>query len=335
MQLFIFGAGASFGSQGAVDLRAPLINNLFSGDYANAAMTAGFRGAELRELMTALGPSGDLEAWLTMQWEGLEQLKGKSRQARQMQFGRIAFYIWLILVQASLRLGLDVYGRLIAKLITRDPDFGFVDFNYDVLLDRAYSRRVGGVTLDSLDAYIRHDIIKPHGSVNWFLRPRFTDPKMPLREQEADIPTRIETAVRHMFSDDGLTCVNEVVYDPWHGDPYRSEFIANDVFSRQYSYPLILLPLSSKMYGYVTGFDRIIEGGKTLAARATEVFIIGYRARDTIIRTILSDVPRGTVLHVVGMGEAAAIAAEIITWQPNFTAGSICEMGFESFVDNF
>ena len=141
MKVFIFGAGASVGSQGprCGGPLALLINDLFDRRYEPYAHQAGLTDAHLEAFDLGIrSASGDLEGWLTDKWTQSRLLTPRSRQAQQLSFGRIAFYMWAMLSRVSLVPGADIYGRLIDNLTNAELDFGFINFNYDTLLDGAF-----------------------------------------------------------------------------------------------------------------------------------------------------------------------------------------------------
>src|SRR2546421_4691879 len=58
---------------------------------------------------------------------------------------------------------------MIRKTVEIEEAFGSVSFNYDTLLDKAIDRECECDLYGSLDNYIKSRLIKPHGSVNWFI----------------------------------------------------------------------------------------------------------------------------------------------------------------------
>src|SRR5213592_1437731 len=62
-------------------------------------------------------------------------------------------------------------------------------------------------------------------------------------------------------------------------------------FDSQYFYPLILLPLTVKQYDFLANFnDKIISKGKEILSTAGEIYLIGYRAADDVIRDMFKEV---------------------------------------------
>src|SRR5713226_7303690 len=125
MKVFVFGAGASKGSQTDVapEQRAPLVNDLFDPNYFAYANLAGFHGGDMVRFRQAMSESGgSLEAWLTQKWESIEGLRQEvSKQAERGDFGRLTFYIASLLLAISTTYREDNgYSTFALKLRARD-----------------------------------------------------------------------------------------------------------------------------------------------------------------------------------------------------------------------
>src|SRR5258708_5872406 len=105
MKIFIYGAGASKGSQPHApnpSLVAPLTNDLFSLTYESSAREVGLTPNKLTIYRQAVESSESLETWLTNWWSTAQLIEDKNlQQAHLSQFGRITLYLWWLLYKIS------------------------------------------------------------------------------------------------------------------------------------------------------------------------------------------------------------------------------------------
>jgi hypothetical protein len=338
MKLFIFGAGASLASQGPNPQSriAPLVDQLFDPRYGDCA-TDILSDEDFQEARSATEKAGSLEKWLTQRWEQIQSLRQNiTKTAEKAFFGRICFYIWNLLQRVSTtynsRNGYNLFTR---KLKDRDESFGLISFNYDTLLDRAVKSQFG-VPLISLDDYLKVPLIKPHGSVNWLTRKRNDDPNAYPRTS-FDVPGLLSLAFFGMFNGGPLNFGDVQVLYPDDPELVDIRQLSEGKFSRQYFYPLILLPLTVKQYDFLTGFNqRIISKGKEFLQNATEIYLIGYRAADDVIKEMFKEVKPGVILHVVSLADSKEIMNRVINWYPgNLKQGTVFSQGFGQFLESF
>ena len=337
MKVFIFGAGASKGSQDfkTPALTAPLIDELFSKNYEQFAREVGFSKSDLdfcREKVTEIQ---SLEKWLSSRWTDLNN-GGEAKKffAERAFFGRLTFYIWKVLLAVSEQYNeYGAYRKLLNKLKSDSEEFGLINFNYDLLLDYA-AKDVYGITLTSLENYLDFDYIKPHGSVNWFLDRRKSDPELG-PETNMDTRVRFDQASRMMFGDENLSFTGTTIIDPNHRDLYNVDSIIHR-FRGQYFYPLVLLPLAVKSYDYIEGFSNaVIDKGKDLLSKADEIFLIGYRAQDEVIGTLLENVRTNTSLVVISPNNPEEISKRVLSLKSNLNSKGTIKSGFMEFVDGY
>lgn len=344
MKVFVFGAGASKGSQGERNdtLRAPLVDDLFHPDYIGHARLAGLEDDDMLGFRQAIGEAGGfLEQWLTHKWQALGDLRREvSKQAEKSDFGRLAFYITSLLLAVSTTYNQsNGYSIFAQKLRGLDEEWGLINFNYDTLLDLALHHRF---TMDfgRIDDYLAVNYLKPHGSVNWFLPlrhgpdPIFLPYREVRQEGERDVRARIALASYWMFNGPPMRGDNIVVIRPNHVDlkdfNFRHLFVA---FDWSYFYPIVFMPLTIKMYSVVEGFEqRVVGRGRELMSNASEIFLIGYRANDAIIREMMGDIDRETTLHVIGRGDAEEISNRVCAWSPHLRRGIVYSDGFLEYV---
>jgi len=333
MKVYIFGAGASRGSQPEhmePTRRAPLVDELFEDFYKNCARYVGLSEADLVECRIGSKQSGGVEKWLTDEWESISHLRQEhTKQAKRLLFARLAFYIWRLLLDVSATYnesnGYNVFAN---KLFQEDEPFGLVSFNYDLLLDRAIKYRYGA-PLSTIDDYLGFNFAKPHGSVNWLLAKRDEDP-VPGNEATRDIPFRISLASSRLFNGATIPIANLHVIPPDHADLLNPD----NCFSRvgYYFFPLVLMPLTSKMDFVIQFSDLILRSTQDMLSKADAVYLIGYRANDDIVKEMFKALRPGTTLHIVGWRTAEEVASRILGWATNLKKGTTYNDGFMDFV---
>lgn len=354
MKVFIFGAGASFGSQGfpSPELTPPLVNEIFDEKYREYGNIAGLTKRDLEELKNSIKKDQSLEDFLTDYYQ--KKLVEQKNQGAQKKLGQIAFYIWWMLqkVSAEYNKNDNLYYRLIEKLGV--GNCGLISFNYDTLLDRALIDN-GAILLDktssSLEEYTKNKYIKPHGSVNFFLKKRESDPEVPDRE-EGFVNIMYSMATTHMLKDEPIGLDKLILYNPdipllLNPDTTMREIGSGNTRENgmvytgktNYGYPLIFLPLSAKLYGWIKGFkDRTMEDCNKLLAEADDIYIIGYSVNDDIIKDLLKNMNNNAKINVVleddDKGKAARIRDSLISLNPKLQEGIASNDGFKDFVDN-
>lgn len=342
MKVFIFGAGASLASQNnsnkiGESQKAPLVDDLFKPQYWGYAEQLGFSGEDFVEYHNSVVSGYPLEQLLTDKSKAILQKKHRiTMEAERKDFGRITFYIWWLLQNVSKTYGSgNLYRAFLKKLKDRDELFGIINFNYDTLLDRA-QEEIYGRTFFRIEDYQNYNYLKPHGSVNWFILRRSSDPVIGQGEGVIDIKARVSVASSRFFFD-ALEMGNPEMWLPAHSDLDRLDIIASSRFKNQYAYPLVLLPLTSKMYEQFVGFrKRIIDAAKNLIVGATEIYLVGYRAEDEVIREIFEAVQPNTPLHIVNLGnETLKIRNSVLAWKPQLNSAKAWDTGFAGFIEGY
>lgn len=345
MKIFIFGAGASRDAQHRVvhdNAIPPLTNELFDQRYSEFARIVGLLDPAMSTYRNQAAGFGYFEDWLTHEWEKIQTLKTlSSRDAQKGFLAQILFYIWLILINASKwtyenqhqNREDNAYVTLMYKILNLDEEFGLINFNYDLLLDYAY-KDVFRLTFHRVEDYLNNNYVKPHGSVNWLLSKRDDDLVIDLdHEHNMDTRVRLDTAIKLMYRDVPIPMNGLLVKEPNHRDLYTIDDLLRS-FSRQYFYPLIFLPLTSKVYSSIAGFeDAIIKKGNQLMSKATEIYLIGYRANDSVIKEMLQNIQSAqVVLNVVGMKSSAEeIMQRVLGMHKNLRRGKVFDKGFYNY----
>lgn len=339
--IYVFGAGASAGSQQSVGSpgygsrarsnAAPLVDELFDQKYVDHADFIDLSRSELAEIRNQISPVKSVEKWLTEEWNSSQDLHPEIALAKRRIFGKIVFYIWRIVVAVSRTYhDRDWHAVFVRKLRRKGKPFGFISFNYDLLLDRAVESAMGA-DLSGMEGYVAANLIKPHGSANWLLGKRQGDKPVP---GISDVRASLRLAAIRMFDSPFseqrirvfMPSAKELADQSW--DPENLARYTEGVF-----YPLIVLPLTTKMY-HIEGFERTaIEQAVNLVRQAEEIYLIGYRALDSIIADILRAADDGTVLHVAGRGDAAEVMERITTEHSQLRKGNVHVDGFEAFAD--
>ncbi len=337
MKVFVFGAGASRASQRQSEnpqQRAPLVDEIFQDEYEHYAKRV-LVGNELALCHTESNHAGSVEAWLTDRWRLAAQRSDQTKMAEWAFFGRVAVYVREVLQGVSNSYRSDNgYAQLLRKLRNRDEPFALLSFNYDTLLDRAV-QDVFGKPLGSIDDYLSFPLFKLHGSVNWWIGPRGSDHRFADDEAHFDTGARTRQVTYGLFNNGHLNMNELRVLDPQHQDLNSLESLYGS-FKKQYCYPLIFLPLTAKAYDQLEGFEKqLLQVACDRMGDATDVYLVGYRAADDIIHTVLRHIVRAP-LHVVDRDEASAgeIQRRVLNCQRSLTAGSL-SFGFKEFVEEY
>lgn len=359
MKIFIFGAGASNGS---IDHKLvypskipPLVDQLFDVSYANTyAKEVGLLPATLKEYKNEFSKNTSLEKWLTDWWDSIPSFPDeKARSGQKSAFVRLTQYFWY-LFQSVLGSydGNNVYRLLLKKISKKREIAGFINFNYDTLFDKALQEIDGVHLIGSMDNYTDARYVKPHGSVNWFLQRRGTNIDPDIGQQSSFDPiVRFNLMANRMFLAP-FTLDKLHIADPDDSNLKSPHFIHDSRFSNQYAYPLLFVPLTEKLYDVVTGFyERILTDGRNLLSQATDIYLIGYRANDKIIKDLFFQdstifIKDKTKLHIVSRDNpkkgtsAKKLMENILSWSIPLTTGYItegtcCNEGFKKFVENY
>ena len=320
MKIFVFGAGASQGSQEGSsvpdDKKAPLVDELFSPQYRTS--TVFLSDEEFAECRQGTLDCGSVEQWLSERWERVESLKEEwNKFAERALFGKLTLHLWLLLQGISdTYTDANGYSVFLKRLRSRDEPFAFISFNYDTLLDQAVQSRFG-ITLLALDDYLSFGLIKPHGSVNWILPQRPTDPKIKVGAHE---DVRLHVATERLFNGPPISLQDLAVYPPRPSSSSQPFLVLFSTPGAQYSYPLLFMPLTTKLYPIVSDFyERVIVKGKELLSQATQIYLIGYRAADGIVKEMFQEVGPGTAIHIVGHGSAGEVMTSVLSWATPLT----------------
>src|SRR5216683_532160 len=134
MKVFVFGAGASRDSQHntnlSVNLRAPLMRDLFSDRYTMYANEVGLPLSQFTKLRHSAG--NNVESYLTKRWEEIQKhVSIRYQEAEKSFFGKLVYYIWRVLLAVSITYNDDernTYNLLLQSLVSPHEDFGFINF---------------------------------------------------------------------------------------------------------------------------------------------------------------------------------------------------------------
>lgn len=340
MKVFIFGAGASKGSQENREgsIIAPIVDELFDSKYAEFATAVGLEASDLAGYRDAFQKtkSKNLEGWLTNLWVKYDEIQSPiGKKQNRLIFGKLTFYIWWLMQNVSDTYSSENGYRLfLQKLGQESEEHGFINFNYDTLLDRALIDSGFNLT-DNLSSYKEASYAKPHGSVNWFLRKRDDDNPIAAGEQTFDSLSRFRIAANAMFRDVPIP-YRLVVFEPSHNDLKRTDLISTGKFDHEYAFPFILVPLTAKLYDHFEKYkEEMLVFAQELLSRASEIYLIGYRAGDEIIKDIFRDAKDGAPLNVIGRKNAQAIYDSVLEWKPSLTKGLVSNEGFSAFINNY
>lgn len=335
MKVFIFGAGASSGAQNQQTYTkdhaatAPLVDGIFDEKYADIASEAGI---ELGKLELESKASGSVERYLAQRWENISTLQPLQQEAERRLYGKLTHYCWRILSEVSSTFpDAQGYSPLLRKLHEKNEDYALVTFNYDTLLDQSVAD-VSGQPLTHLADYGAARLFKLHGSVNWYL---------PARQGEAaplghsfypEILIRQTTG--RMYTGGALNIQAMQVVDPMLRISKYQEVA--QLHGNRHFFPLLFIPMAGKLYESVQDFSKkMIEPAEEHIRQASEIFLIGYSAKDQLIFELLRQAPKGTLLHVIGRESSPAISSTVLGRNPNLAPGNVSLDGFESFVNSY
>jgi len=342
MKIFVFGAGASRGSQGKnfSGLKSPLVDDFFTGTYKAVLDGIDFLPHYRREidgLNEEKKKCNSLEIALTSRWDQITRQPSINHQeAEKSFFGFCVYYIWSFLKDISNTYSSadneNFYKAFLNKLYAQKEPFGIINFNYDTLLDQAY-QEVFNASLVSIQKYKDLNFIKPHGSVNWFLNPKGNEY---IKFYESEINTQAPLLYATSLVFEARSLEESLIARPDSPDIRSPSFLVGRNFNSQFGIPLILLPLSSKQYSHIAGFSEgIIDKGRALLAGAKEIYLIGYKASDDVIHEMLENTPVGCLLHVINQGSAKEIMDNVLAKHKQLKKGSMCDGGFEDFVSRY
>jgi hypothetical protein len=98
----------------------------------------------------------------------------------------------------------------------------------------------------------------------------------------------------------------------------------------------MLMPLTTKLYPYFDEFYRkMLKAGMELLSQATEVYFVGYRAQDDIIRNLLESVQPGTKIHVVSNSSSHEIMKHVLKLNDSLVEGQAIDGGFAKFCTDY
>jgi hypothetical protein len=342
MKIYVFGAGASHGSQDTQNsphLVPPLIDQLFDSTYHSYATDVFVDPERISELKEEVGDA-PLEEWLTSQWTLINEPHGKEALAYGKKlFGDLALYVWWMMSNISATYNSNnVYSQLLKKLRKLDDkeEQAFVNFNYDLFLDKALSKMYGYDLSGQIQSYTTYNYLKPHGSVNWFLNKRDTDKKIEQQDRHGGLEVKLNKVAGGYFNGERIEG-GRIVLDPLNENLYdiKSLFSSLTFSTGTYGYPLVMLPLASKMYEVVEDFIGIMNlEFKRIFSQATEIYVIGYRANDDIFQEMVKHCAKETTVNVVSMGDSAEIMSRILKSSPNLKEGEKYDNGFSNYVSN-
>jgi len=338
MKLFIFGAGASVDAQNQVTYteghpeRAPLVNNLFNEQYKDMKVEG--LNFDIEECRAKIKETDSLEGWLTERWTAIDSLKtDRAKRAEKGWFGNINLYIWNLLNKISRTYpNAQGYSYLLRKLY--DEDFGIISFNYDTLLDQSYED-VFSASLSHKEDYIRGNFVKLHGSVNWFLGRR-PDEHLPWDKHRGDVSVRIRTIAENIYNGNPMNMGTLEILDPKHSALSDIAHVMEYFNNAGYFYPLLFMPLTGKDYSIVSDFkDVMVAKAEEMISKASDIYLIGYRANDDLIHDLLDKAPSKAKLHVIGLNSVDEICGRVLDRHKQLEKGSIQNKGFSNFVSEY
>lgn len=293
--LIILGAGASMDYLRADDhiehrnndyskYRAPLMNQLFDDTRFHEVLS---RHPEINSLasdvMNAMSRSdANFEDYLTIARDNL----ANNNPAIYSQLLSLIFYLadLFSVISEKFYYQRNHYKDLLHKIDNYcDGQACFVNFNYDLLLERSLNEHSAGkFNYSNLDSYINSNIkiIKIHGACNWRYSPQ-------------TVQSKKTSAVKFFsnFSKDLILVSNKDQIFPIADD------ITNVNFNAQYNeklnswivkLPALALPLKNKPSNYVCN-ESHVKTLKESIKKADRIIVIGWRGVDQYLLKLLKD----------------------------------------------
>lgn len=293
--LIILGAGASTDYLRADDhierrnnnysiYRAPLMNQLFD-DSRFHGILARHHGINsfVSDVMNAMSrPNPNFEDYLTNARDNL----ATSNPAIYSQLVSLIFYLsdLFSVVSDKFYYQINHYKDLLHKIDNYcNGQACFVNFNYDLLLERSLNEHSAGkFSYSRLDDYISSNIkiIKIHGACNWRYNPQTVQSK--------------ETTAVEFFAQFS----KDLILNTTKSQIYPSAMdITNVNFNPEYSkgleswtvkLPALALPLKDKPTNYVCN-ESHINTLKECIKKADRILIIGWRGADQFLLSLLTN----------------------------------------------
>lgn len=317
----IVGAGASHASGTyANEARPPLTKDLFKGERAEEV----FRTHRLAQKASRI-IARDMRADSGL---ALEKALRALREDGNPQHAQMAFDVPLYLQELLLGYSRDIgghaerYDALVDELLKLSTSIHFVSLNYDVLLDNCLSphfplREINDYVVMRSGTRVKNwSLIKPHGSINWFVEvaQRF-DPRSP------------EPGIR--IPHGPISCLPSDAFDL---NALRGTVPGAPQAGAKH-YPSLALPEGSKdrltlPAGHLHFFKSVLQ-----AAQQVDLLVLGYSAVDTEVLALIKD-GRARVRRMTIVNKDAPEALKVLEVIEQFGIDAIWPDVFDgSFAD--
>jgi hypothetical protein len=306
--LIILGAGASYDFQ---DLREynpqeeyerkkwqpPLTNKLFDGSKFEEILNS---YPQLNEIVGDIRPKLRNSSNTKTFEEIISSYYQKRNNNKEISVGLVAmlFYINELLTKVSDKYYSDRnnYSSLILKLKNSSLNAIFVNFNYDLLLEKT----LGLERFNSFDGYIhnqRFPVIKIHGSCNWYWQIM----TKPLRYDETNYTNAIANATSIIENLRGKASWTQVVITK---SGMKDDVIDGDNYMEPSYLPCLALPMGEK--DFVVCPDKHIEFLKQKIKDVDGILMIGWKAGDKYLCELLEMELKSRAIPITFVGGSNA-----------------------------
>jgi hypothetical protein len=308
LKLYIIGAGVSAGATDGAPTASPVANDLFNEEYARFADRVGISKPDFESYRLAAKQNGNLEDYLTKLWDDIPNKASLvNQQSIRAEFGRIMLYVYLLFQEISFSINPsdNLYLDFAKLLKAKDEDFAIINFNYDTLLDSALTKVFPFHLQNEISKYYDVNYLKPHGSVNWFIDPGDSSIR---KHNDHDVLVNYVSGSAYNTS---FPAQVFRIYPPKLEGMQNLSFLWNSDF-KPYGIPLVLVPLATKLYDLQEKlYKGIVNKAIEIGPNINEVTILGYQAKDEIIKTLLSKIPDNTPLNVFSLNSSKEIAERL------------------------
>lgn len=322
--LVVIGAGASLDCANESNitdnnLKPPTVNMMFRTSYSGEfqKILSVYPGADA--LVPDLAEKS-LKSTESIE-EALQELSDHQDTRIQRHFRDIPLYLCSLFTKVSrgyVRIP-GGYVRLVKRLMADEPphQVAFLSLNYDDLLEQGLRILDNTINFDDIESYIAEDrqavVIKPHGSINWFIETR----KSPTTD----------------FANEEVSDDIDIPMRPWiiKIEEHPEVPISKDV------YPALSAPMAQKSGDGIVCPQSHINKLVECCKECEKALFIGTSGLDShILELIGTNLPPMRMLHVVAMEDgddvAKRITSKVRTVKP--TSVEVFKDGFRSYLSS-
>ena len=253
--------------------RPPLLNQLFDPNRFHSFIKD---YPEVGSLASDAIGVADFEKYLT----DIEEVKALKNRERYGQLIALRFYLRKLFTSIS-----DNYYRPVnyyRKLLNIIDDAGevscFVNFNYDLLLEKNINKIITSLDIDDYIAGNKK-VIKIHGACNWFYQMEDDFSLKTAYKHFSFFAENFVKFIREERPDKKISIINEDI--SWNGTIVKGD-------RRSHYLPALAVPATTKA-NYVCPDSHIDELKRILVA-TDRILIIGWQANDSYLVSLITKI---------------------------------------------